>query len=784
VFRNQLEPIFFFMLYGHQNSQSLFVRLAGDLPSILSSLNSEGVTARLTWEKLAEATRYLHGLHPTVPVSLAEPLLEAVEGSLELSEGRKTQLGSQAWGSGGGGGGIGSDGGGGGSWESGVDVFQKGKVGLINLGNTCYMNSVIQALYNTTKFRSLVFESDPGYNQPVLASLQQVFIFLRYSRRNIYSPSEFLRIARPPWFEAGRQQDCSEFLTYLLDTLQEEERALRPVEASSAPANGAAMDSLAQISEVLEDQDEEMKSFGSLEPLADSQEDVSKPDNDSENTANPVNKDEDEEIDEARDIVDDTGGLGESLSSLVDDKRLSRGSRGSLGMSRWSTEENLSIGDSREVLNMTGSKEVLNLTGSREVLNTSGSTSDSKDGIFKPANSSIHDSYSNSTDSGIQSVGSSHSAQSPEESDTITPLSVVHKMFGGRMETCYTCQTCHNKSMFSDWFTDLHLAIPQTPPNSNPTIKPPDEKILAQKETLKQAFEELKSSTTTPSQPSDNVTEPTEDVNMDNVEVKSPDHPDPATIQTPSITITPPQQPQPQTQPTPNPPNPPLGVSDLISHYLAPETLDGDNQYQCDNCNKLRDAVKTTRLSAAPEYLNITLLRFKYDRTTNRRAKVFTTIDYPQELSLPVTGGDAQYRLYSVVVHSGYSSDGGHYYTWAKPDNLASRWLVLNDSLVTEASWAQFNQQTSRLSRDTAYLLFYQKVGVDEGEESVPPRQKMDRVISDNMKYLKEREGGGVGFQRGYNKGFDKGGGNSGDGGNGSGCNENFGQFGGGRFVF
>jgi len=544
---------------------------------------------------------------------------------------------------------------------------------------------------------------------------------------------------------------------------------LRPVETNTAPV----IESLAQISEVLEDQDEDMKSFGSQAASLDSQEDISKVDN---NADNEVVRNE--EIDEARDIVDDTGGLGESLSSLVDDKRLSRGS---LGMSRWSTEENLSIGDSREVLNISDSKE--------EILNISGSTSDSKDGIFKTTNttSSIHDSYSNSTDSGIQSVGSSHSAQSPEEAEstdtTPSPLSIVHKMFGGRMETCFTCQTCNNRSMFSDWFTDLHLAIPQTTTNSTSTSnKPTDQKILAQKESLKQAIDDLNSSGASTSQASDRVSE---DVNMA-IDVESQEQ---SSSQTPSITITPPlPAPNPQQlQPTANPPTQPLGVSDLIEHYLAPETLDGENQYQCNHCNMLRDAVKTTRLSAAPEYLNITLLRFKFDITTMRRAKVFTTIDYPQELTLPVTGGDVVYRLYSVVVHSGYSSDGGHYYTWARPDCRASTWLVLNDSRVTETSWAQFIQQSTKLSRDTAYLLFYQRVGGTEGEEAVPPRQKMDRVIMDNMKYLRERESASVGFQRGYKGGNSRGDdrGDSEDGsGPGAGCNDNFGQIGGGRFVF
>jgi len=302
------------------------------------------------------------------------------------------------------------------------------------------------------------------------------------------------------------------------------------------------------------------------------------------------------------------------------------------------------------------------------------------------------------------------------------------------METCYTCQTCQNTSQFSDWFTDLHLAIPG-PVKSDSQ----NQKILAQQETLKQAFSDL-SSNSSPSTPG------TECADISSTKQD------------------------------------PMSVSDLIQHYLAPELLTGGNQYQCDHCNMLRDAVKTVCVCAGPEYLNITLLRFKYDRATQRRAKVFTAVDYPEYLSLPVSGAVSLYRLYSVVVHSGYSSDGGHYYTWCHNHTPDTAWIVLNDSVATTTStWDTFKQQTSKLSRDTAYLLFYQRQPAQGETEGVPNSLVMDRVIRDNIKYIRERENMGVRFQP--PPAADRRDDEDDDGGS-SGCNDNFGQFGGARCVF
>ena len=81
--------------------------------------------------------------------------------------------------------------------------------------------------------------------------------------------------------------------------------------------------------------------------------------------------------------------------------------------------------------------------------------------------------------------------------------------------------------------------------------------------------------------------------------------------------------------------------------------------------------VLRARVTSPPECLVITLLRFKCDTSTQRRVKIMTGVEYPQYLQLPVGApgeGEECYKLYGVVVHSGYTSDGGHYYTWIRSD--------------------------------------------------------------------------------------------------------------------
>lgn len=109
----------------------------------------------------------------------------------------------------------------------------QGLVGLRNLGNTCFMNSILQCLSNSKELRDYclqnVYRRDLNHSSRSSTNLMEEFAKLIKTMwtapmNDVVSPSEFkTQIQRyAPRFVGYNQQDAQEFLRFLLDGLHNE----------------------------------------------------------------------------------------------------------------------------------------------------------------------------------------------------------------------------------------------------------------------------------------------------------------------------------------------------------------------------------------------------------------------------------------------------------------------------------------------------------------------------------------------------------------------------------
>lgn len=656
------------MLLSFQHSPEAFHLIVPHVVHLVHSFKSNGLPSSKAF--LVQLTELIHCMmyHYSGFPDLYEPILEAIKDFPKPSEEKiKLILNQSAWTS---------------QSNSLASCLSRlsgksetGKTGLINLGNTCYMNSVIQALFMATDFRRRVLSLNLNGCNSLMKKLQHLFAFLAHTQREAYAPRIFFEASRPPWFTARSQQDCSEYLRFLLDRLHEEEKILK-VQSSHRPSE-------------------------------------------------------------------------------------------SLGCVETSLQE---------------------VASKAAVLTETPYTSDGE-------------------------------------------KTLIEKMFGGKLRTHICCLNCRSTSQKVEAFTDLSLAFCPSSSMENLSFQDPTSSPNTQDDGLMQA----------------NVPGPSEELGVynsataaficdsavnDRMVGRPPDEfccTENTSVPNESSKIfvnkDVPQKPGGETTPS---------VTDLLNYFLAPEILTGDNQYYCENCASLQNAEKTMQITEEPEYLILTLLRFSYDQKYHVRRKILDNVSLPLVLELPVkrttsfsslseswpidvdftdisenlakklkSSGTEEaccpklvpYLLSSVVVHSGISSESGHYYSYARNitdtdssyqmchqseplafassqrqvlardspsaiieqdlenKEMSKEWFLFNDSRVTFTSFQSVQKITSRFPKDTAYVLLYKKQNSTNGlsgnksssglwVNGDPPLQKelMDAITKDNKLYLQEQE--------------------------------------------
>ena len=147
-----------------------------------------------------------------------------------------------------------------------------------------------------------------------------------------------------------------------------------------------------------------------------------------------------------------------------------------------------------------------------------------------------------------------------------------------------------------------------------------------------------------------------------------------------------------------------LSVYDAFDLFNKEEYLEGDNQWYCNTCKQHQDAAKKIEIYKTPLYLIIQLKRFKIRNNIVRfilGSKNSTYINYKEVLNLKefVVGPDKDksiYDLYAITIHKELMN-GGHYIAFCKNKGI---WLTYDDDRVSMCE--------NPISKD-AYLLFYKK---------------------------------------------------------------------------
>lgn len=170
-------------------------------------------------------------------------------------------------------------------------------------------------------------------------------------------------------------------------------------------------------------------------------------------------------------------------------------------------------------------------------------------------------------------------------------------------------------------------------------------------------------------------------------------------------------------------------LDSALYNFIQPEIL--PNEYSC-HCskNKVNAKIKNS-ISQLPEVITFQLKRFSFQN--DQSVKIHSSVSYPEILNLspfletPIEE-PTRYLLTGVIVHSGCSTNTGHYYAYVK--DSTGTWFLLDDSRIIEVSLGEVLNQK-------AYILFYTQLECPTVNTNY---NSLENITDRNIKIDKEEQ--------------------------------------------
>lgn len=324
-----------------------------------------------------------------------------------------------------------------------------------------------------------------------------------------------------------------------------------------------------------------------------------------------------------------------------------------------------------------------------------------------------------------------------DDSEASQPsTNIVEQYFKGVLSVTYKCLNCGNESIHKEDFTDILLAFPEVQDLNSGDISTDDENSLKGGDKTPSFHEESLCNTDIKqtSYPTSGIQTSTKTTTMN--EIKTVRY----GIENRSV----------------------FTIQEMLDYFTKPEKLIGNNQYYCDLCNANVNGERHVSISKLPCFLMFSLKRFSFDVVSQTKPKLLHIVNYPEELYFHSSdyGMDLlsemdtsitedvskindekddiaqQYKLCSVVFHSGHTCEAGHYYSYAL-DKMNKQWYSFNDESTSKSSYAHFMEKEKSSLTDTTYILIYMKYGKGQSSNaSDPPSDIVQKVEQDNQKFF------------------------------------------------